>query len=197
MTDPASWFCIDIDNVIAQTDQVVRRVIATLTKGRVRLEYEDIVEFNYYECEDEQRNRISKKEWIQVHDLFSEPRCLRGIEPMPGAIYGLRRLAKRGTIHLATSRLRKARKATVEWLDKHAFPDHDLHFLKHREKHASLQRFAAAVEDDYEQAKEFAKSGTPCFLIRHPWNKTKPPIKNIEWVDDWKELTKRLLRLVP
>ena len=189
--------CIDIDNVLAKTDQVMRRVIAKVTKKRVRLKYEEVVEFNYYECEDEQQERISKKEWIQVHDLFSEPRYLRAIEPMPGAIYGLRRLARRGTIHLATSRIRKARKATVEWLDNHGFPDHYLHFLKHGEKHTSLRCFAAAVEDDYEQAKAFATCGTPCFLIRHPWNKTKPPIKNIEWVDDWKELTKRLLQLLP
>lgn len=197
MTGPTIRYCIDIDNVIAQTDRVMRRVIAKFTKGRVRLTYEDVVEFNYHECKDKQGNRISKKQWNQVHNFFSEPRYLRAIEPMPEAIYGLRRLAKHGTIHLATSRIRKARRATVVWLDKHGLPDHQLHFLKHGEKHLSLQPFTAAVEDDYEQAKAFGKSGTPCFLIRHPWNMTKPPTKNVEWVDDWKELTKRLLRLVP
>ena len=125
----------------------MRRVIAHLTGGRVQLEYEDIVTFNYHECPDRQGNRITKEEWKQVHDLFSEPENLMSVEPMPRAIEGLRRLSGRGTVHLATSRLRKARKTTAKWLDAHGFPDHNLNFLEHEEKHASLKSFTAAVED--------------------------------------------------
>jgi hypothetical protein len=189
-------FCIDIDNCIARTDEVMRRVIAHVTGGRVQLEYKDIVTFNYYECRDRQGNQITKDEWKQVHDVFSEPENLMSVEPMPGAIEGLSRLAERGTVHLATSRLRKARKTTVEWLDTHGFPDHDLHFLKHGEKHGSLKSFTAAVEDHYEQAVAFATIGeTPCFLIRHPWNHSRDAIKGVQWVDNWDDLTEGLLSL--
>jgi uncharacterized HAD superfamily protein len=191
-------FCVDIDNTVARTDEVMRRVIMDFTRGRVRLDYEDIVTFNYHECADRQGNQITREEWKQVHDLFSEPKYLMSIEPMLGAVEGLRRLAERGTVHLATSRLRKARKTTAEWLDAHQFPDHDLHFLKHGEKHVSLRPFAAAVEDHYEQAEAFATIGeTPCFLIRHPWNRTRPVLENLEWVENWDELTERLLALSP
>jgi len=189
-----SSFCIDIDNTVARTDEIMRRVIFDFTGGRVQLERNDIVTFNYYECRDRQKNQITKDEWEQVHKLFSEPQYLRQIEPMTGAVEGLRRLASRGTIHLATSRLRKARGTTVEWLDLHKFPDHDLHLLKHGEKHASLRPFVAAVEDDYEQAVAFATIGeTPCFLISHPWNEGRPAIDGVKWVKHWDELTELLL----
>lgn len=191
-------FCIDIDNVIARTDDVMRQVIAEYTGNRVRLAYEHVQEFNYYDCKDEAGNSISKEEWRHVHELFSEPRYLWLIQPVPGAVEGLRRLAKRGTLHFATSRLPKSRRVTVEWLENHGFPPHDLHFLKHGEKHASLRPVSAAVEDDYDQAKAFATMGeTPCFLLRHPWNCNKPAVDGVQWVDAWPELTERLMALVP
>jgi len=186
--------CIDIDNVIARTDEVMRRVIAEYTGGRIQLAYEDVREFNYFECKDSTGNSISKEEWKHIHELFSEPRYLWLIQPFPGAVEGLRQLAKRYTLHFATSRMPKARRVTVEWLENHGLPSHDLHFLKHREKHASLRPFSAAVEDDYDQAKAFATDGgTPCFLVRHPWNQTKHATEGIQWVDTWPELTERLL----
>src|SRR5262249_12392862 len=54
----------------------------------------------------------------------------------------------------------------------------------------------AAVEDDYDQAVAFAKFGkTPCFLIRHPWNRSRETAADVHWVDSWPELTERLLAL--
>jgi hypothetical protein len=189
-------FCIDIDNVIASTDEIMRQVIKKFTGARVCLAYEHIKEFNYYECQDDEGNKITREEWRKIHDLFSEPRNLWLIQPVSGAIEGLQMLAERGTIHLVTSRLPKARRTTIEWLENHGFPPHDLHFLKHGEKHSSLRPFTAAVEDDYEQAAAFVTRGnTPCFLLKHPWNESKPFIDGLQWVDTWPELTERLLEL--
>ena len=39
--------CVDIDNVVAATDEVMRCVIREYTRGRVDLSYEDVVEFDY------------------------------------------------------------------------------------------------------------------------------------------------------
>jgi uncharacterized HAD superfamily protein len=189
-------FCIDIDNTVAQSDAVMRRVIADFTEGRVELDYEGIVTFNYYECRDLRGNQITREEWNQVHELYSDPKYLMSIAPMSGAVEGLRRLAERGIVHLATSRLPKARKTTLEWLEHHSFPPHDLHFLRPGEKHAVLKGFAAAVEDDYDQAAAFAYvSETPCFLIRHPWNRSRYQIPRVQWVEGWPDLTERLLAL--
>lgn len=187
--------CIDIDNVIARTDEVMRHVIHDFTRGRVSFEYDHVVEFDYCKCKDGNGVTITKREWKKIHELFSEPRYLWNIQPWPDVQRYLERLAKTFDIHLATSRLPKARRITIEWLENHNFPPHDLHFLKHGDKHVSLGKFVAAVEDHYEQAVEFAKSGTPCFILEHPWNRNKPKTKDLIWVKGWRELSQKLLAL--
>lgn len=189
--------CIDIDNVIAQTDAIMRRVIHDCTGGRVKLDYTHILEFDYYKCVDAQQGCITKDEWAGIHDVFSEPRYLWLIQPVQGVQEHLHRLSTVFDIHLATSRLPKARRTTIEWLEAYRFPPHDLHFLKHGEKHASLGKFVAAVEDHYEQAVELARSGIPCYVLEHPWNREKPAVSNVYRVKDWPELTEQLLALVP
>jgi 5'(3')-deoxyribonucleotidase len=187
--------CIDIDNVLAKTDEVMRRIICAFTNGRVNLNYEDILQFDYWKCKDGNGCSITKDEWNCIHDLFSEPRFLSQIQPEPGVQDALKLLAAKFDLHLATSRLPKARRTTIEWLDNHGFPSHDLHFLKHGEKHVSLGVFAGAIEDHYEQAVNFAASGTPSFLLQHPWNRGKPQVDKVYWANNWSELTSQLLSL--
>ena len=134
-------FCFDIDNTIAQSDDVMREVIARVTKNRVKLDYEDVVTFNYYECRDLNGNRISKEEWSVVHSVFSDEENLLAISASSGAVEGLRKLSDYGTIHLATSRLPKARKATIEWLEQNRFPTHDLHFFTPWRKACRTKKF--------------------------------------------------------
>jgi hypothetical protein len=114
---------------------------------------------------------------------------------MLGAVEALGRLVKHGTVHLVTSRLPQARKATIDWLTEREFPEScDLHFLKHGEKHAFLKQLTAAVEDDYDQAVGYAMiGGTPCFLIRHPWNRSRARLRDLIWVDGWAELLDLLI----
>ena len=189
-------FCVDIDNVLGDTDEVMRRVIAEFTDGRVQLSYQHVKEFNYADCVDDNGCRISKEEWNAIHDLFSEPRFLWQIQPTAGAVKGLHELSRYGAVHIATTRLPKARRTTVEWLENHGFPPHDLHFLKHGQKHSSLRVFTAAVEDDYDQAASFASiADTRSFLIRHPWNAEKPAINRVRWVKDWDELVPEVSRM--
>jgi len=119
-------FCVDIDNVVAQTDAVMRRIISEYTEGRVELGYKDVLEFDYHKCKDANGNSISREEWNAIHLLFSEPRNLKLIQPIPDAQECLTQLADKYEIHLATSRLPMARRATVEWLDTFGFPSHGL-----------------------------------------------------------------------
>jgi uncharacterized HAD superfamily protein len=184
--------CLDIDNCLARTDEVMRRLIREFTNGRVNLEYEHITQFDYHACADGAGNAITKPEWDEVHKVFSQPSIILALAPFEGAVEGLRRLVGSFDLHLATSRRIEARRPTIEWLEMHQFPLHDLHFLKHGEKHASLARFFAAVEDHYEQAESFAVTQTPCFLIEHPWNRGRKPRKGIRWVNGWAELTEHL-----
>lgn len=186
-------YCFDIDNVIASTDEVMRGLIADFTQRRVRLSYEDIVKFDYHQCVDSDGAGITKDEWNEIHALFSEPSNLLRVKPLPGAIDGLRELAKHGCIALVTARLPRARQTTVQWLEKHGVPDHDLHFVRHFEKHVSLRGFSAVIEDDYDQAVAFAMPDeTRCYLMRHPWNASMPRVPGIHWVDGWSELVERI-----
>lgn len=190
--------CVDIDNVIAQTDKAMRKVIREYSGGAVDLKYPDVVQFNYWECHDKAGRCISREDWHVVHSLFSQRAVLLSIKPMPHVQAHLSRLAKHFDIHLATSRLSASRSATVEWLEACCFPAHDLHFLKHGEKHSSLGRFTAAVEDDREQAAAFAEGGTRAFLLAHPWNLIDDlHLPDLERVEDWASLTERILQLVP
>jgi 5'(3')-deoxyribonucleotidase len=187
--------CVDIDNVIAQTDEVMRRVIREFTKGRVNYNYDHILEFDYHKCVDSAGESSAKGEWKGIHELFSEPDNILSIAAMPGALENLKRLSDSFDVHLATTRLPKARRATIEWLETNGFPPFDLHFLRHGEKHVSLAPFFAAVEDHYEQAVTFVEAGSPCFLIEHPWNRTKARLDGIQWVKDWDQLADRLFEV--
>jgi uncharacterized HAD superfamily protein len=189
--------CVDIDNVIAQSDVVMRAVIRKYTRGWVNLRYEDIVEFDYHRCRDADGCAITVDEWREIHQIFSRPRHLATVQPVDRVQEHLRRLLVKYDIHIATTRLPRARRATIRWLEKHAIPAHDLHFLKSGQKHASLGIFAAAIEDHYEQAVAFADAGTPCYLLRHPWNRDKPAKPTVYWVDGWDELTACLLGQAP
>lgn len=185
--------CVDIDNVLARTDEVMRRVIHQYTHGRVDLRYEDVVEFDYCKCSDATGARISKEDWHEIHDLFSQPEHLLSIEPFSDVQQHLTVLADVYQLHFVTTRLPKARQATIQWLENGRFPPHDMHFVQHGKKHDSLGTFSAAVEDHFEQAVAFAESGTPCYLIRHPWNQAKPHVEGLHWVSDWTELAEKLI----
>jgi uncharacterized HAD superfamily protein len=170
LNKPEKHLCIDVDNVLAQTDSVIRRLIRERSSFRVDLRYEHIVTFNYYECSDSRGRGISMAEWTAIHLEFSRSQSITSIEPYPECISVLSSLASRYVLHIVTSRLPCARKPTADWLDSHAFPAHTLHFVGHREKHLLPERFAAAIEDDPEQALCFARAGTPTIVLAHPWN---------------------------
>jgi uncharacterized HAD superfamily protein len=116
------------------------------------------------------------------------------LEPFPHAVESLFALAETFRLHFATSRLAKARGATVKWLREHGFPDHDLHFLKHGEKHSSLGRFDISVEDDPDQAIAFAESGFGLnILIAHPWNSEVKIEENLLRANNWQSVVGILL----
>ncbi|MFI5364160.1 MAG: hypothetical protein ACHQ4J_00920 [Candidatus Binatia bacterium] len=141
--------------------------------------------------------RITDEEWHTVHRLFSRPRVILTIEPYPSIQTILGRLSERYELHFATSRLPEARKATVEWLEEQCFPPHRLHFLIRREKHSSLGKFHAAVEDDSVQALAFAGGGVRSFVLAHPWNREVTPGPLIERIRDWKTLERTLMGRAP
>lgn len=191
MTKPR--ICLDLDNVLAKTDEVMRRIIRQFTNGEVDLRYKDVTTFNYWECKDERGNCITKKQWSEIHDVFSNPENILAIEPYPKIQEHLSRIAGKFILHIVTTRLRQGRKPTVEWLDRYNFQEHSLHFVKHGEKHTVLGKFAVSVEDHREQAEQFATKGTTSYILAHPWNKISSTSTSIR-LPDWQTLCDRILK---
>ena len=185
--------CMDIDNVIARTDEVMREVIREHSMDSVDLTYEDIVHFDYWKCEDSLGRSFHKSEWEKIHEEFTR-KYLPKISPYENARECLIKISERFEIHLATSRLKIGRKHTVEWLAQHDIPYRGLHFVTHREKHRINHDFIAAVDDDIEQGYLFHNKGIRVFLYAHPWNSIDSDSPLVR-VADWHELTNEIIRL--
>jgi len=185
--------CVDIDNVVARTDAVLRRAIKLYSRAGVDLRYEDVVEFDYWKCRDRSGRCFERDEWTHIHLQFTV-RHLMEIEPFAGVQAHLEELSREFEVHLATSRLPEGREATLEWLRRHDIPYGEIHFVPHRGKHDISREFAAAVEDDLEQARLFGMRGVPVFLLAHPWNVVTPE-DSLPRLNDWPALVDSLTSL--
>lgn len=183
--------CIDIDNVIARTDEVLREVIRKCSKDRVDLGYEDVVCFDYWLCRDSAGRRFNKDEWKEIHRTFILNDLTR-IVPMQNVQAYLERLMQRFEIHLATSRPEEGREDTLRWLREHHIPYHHLHFVRNGEKHLIPHDFDIALDDDRGQAYAFFAKGVRVFLMAHPWNNISP-YSPLNRVTSWNGLCRTLL----
>jgi uncharacterized HAD superfamily protein len=186
--------CIDIDNVLTESDEIMRRLIFQITHGRVSLRPEHIVQFKYQACKDDRHECITDKEWELVHRAFSEEGPLLSLRPQNGARDGIIELSKIFSVHFVTARLQQARRATIAWLEK-VFPSvsYGLHFVGQAEKHEVMGEMVAAVEDDFEQALAFANRGVKAVVMDQPWNRSGVLTSNMRRCHGWRELPKILL----
>lgn len=185
--------CVDIDNVVAQTDVVMRDLIYRYTGGRVKLLYEDIREFDYWKCPDCNGGQLTKEQWDEVHNLFSMPQVVSELLLIDGAQAQINALGEKYSVHLVTSRKPSVLEATWHWLTKHGIRFDDLVFAPHGGKHKLPTRYAFVIEDHYEQAKAFAEDGVNAILIDHPWNRGKPSHKFLSWAPNWDHIQRTLL----
>jgi len=185
--------CVDIDNVIAKTDEVMRKVIHAHSRSQVDLDYEDIVCFEYWRCRDASGRRFDKREWKRIHEEFTRNHLLK-ILPFDNVSHHLEIISEKFDIHLATSRLDDGQETTRVWLKQHGIPYKKLHFVLEGTKHLIDEPFVAAIEDDREQGYAFYSKSVYVFLLAHPWNTVSPhsPLKR---VTDWEQLTHELLNL--
>ncbi|MBA7648685.1 hypothetical protein ES703_56473 [subsurface metagenome] len=185
--------CVDIDNVIAKTDEVMRKVIRAHSRLHVDLAYEDVVCFEYWMCRDRAGRRFDKGEWAEIHRAFTDNHLLE-ILPFDNVTHHLKIISGRFDVHLATSRLDDGQEETRVWLSRHGIPYEKLHFVPEGTKHLIDEQFVAAIEDDREQGYAFYSKGICVFLLAHPWN-TVGPHSPLKRVTDWEELTHELLNL--
>lgn len=185
--------CLDIDNVIARTDEVMREVIRIHSKDGVDLNYEDIVCFDYWMCRDGQGRKIERNEWGNIHGEFTSNH-LPHILPFENISDHIGRLSQKFDVYFATSRLEHGKDKTIAWLQEHRVPYEkaSLFFVKHGEKHLINRKFDVVIEDDREQAYAFHCKGTSAFLLAHPWNVvgSHSPLQRIQ---GWEKLIEEIL----
>jgi uncharacterized HAD superfamily protein len=185
--------CVDIDNVIAKTDEVMRQVIRAHSSSHVDLAYQDVVCFEYWMCRDATGRRFDRCEWAEIHREFTHNHLLQ-ILPFDNVSHHLKTISGRFNIHLATSRLDGGQEATCTWLRQHGIPYKKLHFVQEGTKHLIDEQFVAAIEDDREQGYAFYDNNIRVFLIAHPWN-TVNPYSPLRRVIGWGQLIDELLNL--
>lgn len=188
-------FCVDIDNVLGQTDEVMRNIIrvATTTKGLpsgVDYCYEDIKKFDYSLCKDRSGNSVTADVWNAAHQIFQDPNSgyVDLIKPMEGALEGLKELAEWWDIWIVTARHDGGLKKATAWVEKH-FPgfSRNVHSSYDRKKW-EVANFQAAVDDHLETALGFAGRGAKAFVYDHPWNRKAADYPLLTVVTNWSQL---------
>ncbi len=175
-------FGVDLDNVLALTDPLIRRLIKEMFG--VRLEQRDLVHFDYWRC------GITKKQEQLVFARFYKTECAI-VSSVNEAVDALQYLHNRFEIHIITGRPPKTKRLTMSWLKKYNIPYDELDFLQH--KNESRVSFKAFVDDHRETAYDMAGRGVHSFLLDYPWNQPEsvdPP--NLIRVKSWKAIRRYL-----
>ncbi len=189
---PLDRLAFDIDGVVADI-MTTFLDMAQERHGPHPYSYEHITTFRLEECLDLPVGLID----ILIRELIDRPHELP-IEPFPGAVPILTRLADESPLVFVTARdraepiqcwLRKTL-ATVPdksiWVMATGDPDGKLHYLR---THA-IDYF---VEDRLETCFALARAGITPILFAQPWNRWPHPFLEVR---DWQDLARLLFEIV-
>ncbi len=190
-----SPICIDIDNTVADTDTVMRHLMRAVSAGRVDLDHEDVICYEYWKCRDARGNRLTSEEWKKVVSDFHTEGLLDA-QPYEDVVPQLERLKDVFEVHLVTSRDSASAPLTRSWLSQHGIPHDFVHFVRHGEKHRLPIGFSYAVDDDREQAYAFYAIGVPAIVVSQPWNHLDRH-SPIERLSGWKTIATRMIERPP
>ena len=169
---------VDIDNVIADTEKEVRRVM--FEDRGIKLARDD---FKHYSLD--RMPGITRDDLDFINGRFESGQIFLEVEPIEGAREILARLMNRHKVVLVTSRPPRIEKYTREWLTKNEIPFHELHFTP--ESKLNGIAYDLFIEDQDNFAREIADSGTYVLLYDAPWNRHFTH-ENCERVHSWDDI---------
>ena len=173
---------IDLDNVISDTDNLVRLIISELYN--VKLQRKDIIFFDYSKC------GVTKEQEKEVFRIFHEKRCVE-VLPKPDAVESIDKLNEKFQVHIVTSRPEFTRSNTIKWLYDYGINYDAIDFRTN--KHTSDIRFEYFIEDKRETAYNLANQGVNTIIFNKPWNQPDPKdIDNITRLNSWEDIVKYL-----
>ena len=170
---------VDIDNVIADTEKELRRLL--FEQRGLNLTREDIKSYTL-----ENIAGMSREDLAYIMDLFNNGEIFLGLEVIEGAKETLERLREnKHDIVLVTSRPKKVEALTVKWLSRNMIPYNGLHFASGTKLNGiSYDLF---LEDQDNFAYEIAENGTFVLLFDAPWNRHVEHV-NINRVFSWHDV---------
>ena len=171
---------IDLDGVVCDLYSVAR----PLFKEMYNIEVADNV------SNVETEYGLTKK---QVVDLFAEA-GKRGMY-RDAAVYDKTRshlvnISRQYNIFYVTVRdfYHQIKKDTFYWLDKNKLPYFRVVFSRSKHKIADRENFQMFIDDDADICNRVAKTNTPTYLFRRPWNEDAILDPLVKIVDNWQEL---------
>jgi uncharacterized HAD superfamily protein len=172
---------VDIDNVIALTYPIVRRLIDDeLSVGEKQK--------NSF-CRNYPKRAITSAQEKTIFQKFNTSFCEK-LAVLPHAIDSLKRLKDQYRIILVTSRDLSAQGKTENWLKANRIACDELLFSK--AKHAVPIPFDYFIEDNAEFALSLSLGGVKVILFDYEWNRNVQN-HNITRVNGWQEAIKILL----
>ena len=186
---------VDIDEVLEDT-------LAHVLKNHNSI---NCIELRKGQFEDNRWWKVLAGEGYSSRDLIDRYMVEKGleIEPIPGAVEGIERLAMKHDLVAVTARYSYYADVTKELIQNH-FGDNILHVYSltqsngveiPKSKICSQLKFDLMIDDQLSQAlacAEVCKYGAYLFA-NYPWNKTNDRLpKNVERVGGWNDLVKRI-----
>ncbi len=174
----------DFDGVIAHTGEVFLR-LACEQYGHCSFTLDDIKDFEVEDCLGIPKAHVEELFHTIMRDSLST-----GLQPIPGAVDVLTRLAKRSTITIITARLLS--NPVTDWLD-HFFPKETCDNVKlittgdHNDKSRYIKehKLAYFVDDRVETCLHLATTEITPIVYDQPWNIGKHTLSS---VSNWQEL---------
>ncbi len=169
---------VDIDNVIADTEKEVRRIL--FDKRGVKLHREDIINYSL-----ENIAGIEREDLQDILEMFNQGDIFLKLDVIEGARETMENLKRYHRIVLVTSRPPSVEDKTRRWLSREQIPYDELHFAG--ESKVNGIPYELFLEDQGNFAWELAEDGTFVLLFDAPWNRELAH-ENINRVYNWQDV---------
>lgn len=177
---------VDLDNVIADSDRVIRSIIHRISG--VHLTQADIRCYDYHKVLAARGFELSEALRIEHEALETfHTQAAPDVTVVQGAQQGMSQLVSIGWHPvIVTSRPASSAEATRDWLRTKEISYKSILFTEDKAQTGS--RWTILVEDAPHHATAASEAGVSVVLVDYPWNQGVGPSANIRRVGDWSEI---------
>ncbi len=110
----------------------------------------------------------------------------RVLQPYPGAVEALQRLARHHAVVIVTTKPHYARHDTFAWLAEHRIPTSEVHIIDHKHE-VGCDVYLDDADHNLVSLHSAHPSALVCRFVR-PWNRAHPGVVDVETWDDFEAL---------